>query len=270
MTAGRVDFFIAGVQKAGTTALAAYLARHSQIQMSRAKEVHHFDDEDNVDWSMPDHARLHRQFDWALDGVIRGEATPIYTYWPPALSRLKTYNPRARIIVGLRHPVRRAYSHWKMETARNSERLPFTEAISPPGRERVRASHGSVHRTFSYIERGFYSHQIARLLDLFPRGQVFFYRSDHLWSNPWRVLRSVEGFLTVDPEISREARSEYIVPLDTRSAADLPRWLCMAYGEQFRDDIVATASLTGLALDDWLDPEYQEPMGTTGRCQPAT
>jgi hypothetical protein len=44
----------------------------------------------------------------------------------------------------------------------------------------------------------------------------------------------------------------------------------MAYGEQFRDDIMATASLTGLALDDWLDPEYQEPMGTTGRCQPAT
>ncbi|MCA0448534.1 MAG: sulfotransferase, partial [Proteobacteria bacterium] len=41
---GRVDFFIAGVQKGGTTALDHYLRDHPAIQMASVKEVHAFDD----------------------------------------------------------------------------------------------------------------------------------------------------------------------------------------------------------------------------------
>src|SRR5690348_9347014 len=122
-----VDFFIVGVQKGGTTALAEYLGQHPGIQMSRDKEVHHFDNE-NLDWSRPAHTQLHDQFDWSVRRVIRGEATPIYIYWPSSLARIKNYNKDAKLIVALRHPSFRAFSHWKWEVQGKRESLTFEEA----------------------------------------------------------------------------------------------------------------------------------------------
>jgi hypothetical protein len=40
-----VDFFIAGVQKGGTFSLYRLLERHPEISLSKAKEVHFFDNE---------------------------------------------------------------------------------------------------------------------------------------------------------------------------------------------------------------------------------
>lgn len=142
----RVEFFVAGVQKGGTTALDAMLRQHPEIAMAREKEVHFFDDE-SIDWSAPDYGRLHAAYD-AGERRLRGEATPIYTYWPNALERLRAYNPAAKIIVGLRHPAFRALSHWRMETARGVEAFSFSEAIRT-GRGRVAAAPNGVHREFS-------------------------------------------------------------------------------------------------------------------------
>ena len=39
----KVDFIVCGAQKAGTTALDAYLRAHPEIGMANWKEVHFFD-----------------------------------------------------------------------------------------------------------------------------------------------------------------------------------------------------------------------------------
>jgi hypothetical protein len=178
-----VNFFIAGVQKGGTTALDRYLRQHQKIQMAAVKEIHFFDD-DSVNWKNSDYTRLHQAFKNDAGSCLRGEATPIYTYWPASLDRIKYYNRDAKFIVALRHPSLRAYSHWKMEVGRGSDTLPFCEAIGWKARQRVRTAPHGVHRVFSYVERGFYSTQIERLLGLFPRKQVIFFRTDRLWSDP--------------------------------------------------------------------------------------
>lgn len=74
----RLDFVVGGVQTGGTTALDSLLRDHPGIRMARHKEIHYFDDE-RLDWSASDPARLDAQFDWFEGGVIRGEATPIYS-----------------------------------------------------------------------------------------------------------------------------------------------------------------------------------------------
>lgn len=168
-----VDFFVIGVQKGGTTALDMYLRQVPGIQMASQKEPHHFDDE-SIDWSTNASDNLHRFFHWQPGvSVVRGEATPIYSYWPNALQRLRRYNPSAKLIMCLRHPGFRAYSHWHMETQRGVETMPFATAVSPTGRLRVSADPTGVHRTFSYVERGFYSYQIERALALFPHSNSF-------------------------------------------------------------------------------------------------
>ena len=107
--AERIQFLITGVQKGGTTALDSVLRDHPSIQMARVKEIHHFDD-DTIDWSAPDHGRLHAAYDWAATGAVRGEATPITLYRPNALKRLRSYDPRAKLLIGLRNPAFRAFS----------------------------------------------------------------------------------------------------------------------------------------------------------------
>jgi len=253
----KVSFFIAGVQKGGTTALDGYLRRHTQIQMARIKEVHHFDDETHVDWADPRHDRLHNQFDWDADDVVRGEATPIYTYWPQSISRLQQYNPNAKLLVTLRHPVYRAYSHWKMETKRKQDHLAFEDAFA--ARHRVANAPGGVHRVFSYADRGFYKIQVERVLAHFPRSQVMFMKVDDLWTDPQRVLAGIETFLTVRPEFDSVERT-YTVPVETRSMGAVPRPVFERLASLYHDDIAATANLTGLNLSDWLDNEFVEPM----------
>lgn len=198
MSAGeRVSFLVAGVQKGGTTTLFDYLREHPQLQLAACKEVHFFDDDAGVDWGRPDYGRYHAAFDPA-DGRQRGEATPIYIYWPGSLERIAAYNPGMRIILLFRDPVQRAWSQWRMEHARGFETEPFAFAIRE-GRERVtrdRVTPGW-HRVFSYVERGFYGQQLRRLFALFPRENVLLLRSRDLKRDPDVTLRRICRFLDV-------------------------------------------------------------------------
>lgn len=252
----KVDFFVAGTQKAGTTALDVYLRRHPAIQMAASKEPHHFDNE-AIDWLHTDHAGLHAMFDFGAQGFIRGEATPIYTFWPPALSRLKGYNPAARLIVLFRDPIERAYSHWRMEVTRHAETLNFSDAIRA-GRTRLdpQAPLSSAWRTFSYVERGLYKHQVRRLLDLFPREQLLFLCSADLASDPSGTLARVTQFLgvppfgTIDP-VTEHVGSRTLDPLADNDIAHLR--------ELFRQDLEEFSGLSGLDVSGWLTVQHGMP-----------
>jgi hypothetical protein len=192
-TEGRVAFLIAGVQKGGTTALFDYLGEEPGLSLSRVKEVHFFDDEGR-DWAQPDYGAYHAGFP-AFDGRLRGEATPIYLYWRRSLERIAAYNPAMKLIVVLRDPVERAWSHWKMEFARGAETKPFAWCIRE-GRQRLfDAEPWGFHREFSYVERGFYGEQLAHAFGLFAREQVLVLRSDDLRADPGKALAAVRALL---------------------------------------------------------------------------
>jgi hypothetical protein len=203
-----VNFLIAGVQKGGTTALFDYLADAPDIALSRTKEVHFFDDEAQ-DWTCPDYAAYHANFDDPA-GRPCGEATPIYAYWPNSLERIRAYNPAMRLILVLRDPVERAWSHWRMEFARGAETKPFAWCIRQ-GRQRLFDSEPcGHHREFSYVERGFYGEQVERLFALFPPDQVLALRSDELRRDPAPALGAVRGFLRLGEGAPPRPRSVHV------------------------------------------------------------
>lgn len=189
----RVNFIIAGTQKGGTTALHAYLRDEPGVSMSATKELHFFDDE-TQDWARPDYGAYHAAFEPA-DGRLRGEATPIYLYWPNSLERMAAYNPALKIILMLRDPVQRAWSHWKMEYARGAEREPFAWCIREGRRRLLDVEPWGFHREFSYVERGFYGEQLERLYGLFPREQVLILRDTDLLDSPATAMAQVREFL---------------------------------------------------------------------------
>jgi hypothetical protein len=205
-----ISFLIAGVQKGGTTALYDYLADYPDIALSRVKEVHFFDDE-RIDWGRPDYRAYHAQFPDA-DGRPCGEATPIYIYWRSALERICAYNPAMRLIVSLRDPVERAWSHWRMEYARGAEREPFGWCIRQ-GRQRLFAGEPwGWHREFSYVERGFYGEQLEHLFGLVPREQVLVIRAEDLRAEPAQTLAKARSFLGLAEAPAPAPREAHVGP----------------------------------------------------------
>lgn len=210
----RVGFLIAGVQKAGTTALFDYLAEVPGLELPAVKEAHFFDDEERVDWEAPDYAPYHGLF--GDPGRLWGEATPIYLYWPNALERIRAYNPAMRLILLFRDPVERAWSHWKMEYARGKETEPFSWCIRDGRARMAEASpYPGFHRVFSYVERGFYGRQLAHLFALFPREQILLLASDALKRDPTGTIRSVCAFLGIP------GPADEIAPRISRPGADI-------------------------------------------------
>ena len=208
--ASRIDFVVIGVQKAGTTALFEYLSEDPGLSLADVKEVHFFDDE-TLDWAAPDYGVYHAHFDWSRP-QIRGEATPIYAYWPNTLERIDAYSPDIKLILMLRDPVARAWSHWRMETARGVEQAPFAWCIRQ-GRQRLfETAPWGHHREFSYVERGFYGAQLDRLYDIFPRDRVLILRAEDLSRDPDATLRQVSAFLGVQAREPVAHRTAHVGP----------------------------------------------------------
>jgi hypothetical protein len=194
----KVDFIICGTQKGGTSALDVYLRRHPDICMAEKKEVHFFDNEDAFRDSTPDYTQYHSVFKPGSSSQILGEATPIYMYWGDAPRRIWEYNPNVKLIVLLRNPIERAYSHWNMKRELGAEDLSFWEAIQREP-ERCREALPYQHRVFSYVDRGFYLEQLRRLWSFFPKEQVLVLKSDELKCQPARALKRVCEFLNIEP-----------------------------------------------------------------------
>ncbi|WP_312163907.1 sulfotransferase domain-containing protein [Phenylobacterium sp.] len=238
-----MNFIIAGVQKAGTTALFDYLSDIPAYALSATKEVHFFDDE-SVDWAAPDYEPYHAQFDWTGE-AIRGEATPIYLYWPRCLERIAAYNSDVRLIVMLRDPVERAWSHWRMETSRGAEMQPFSWCIRQGRRRLFDAEPWGAHREFSYVERGFYGEQIERLYGLFPREQVLLLQADDLRRDPNTALGRVSDFLGAPAPAPVEHRNVHVgQDVGGALAGEDVSYLREIYAE----DMARLARLTGVSF----------------------
>lgn len=248
----KVGFVVGGVQKAGTTALFRYLEGLPSLSLAPVKECHFFDEEKEIDWSAPDYARYEAMLA-PPDGRPRGEATPIYLYWPNALERIARYNRAMKLIFLFRDPVARAWSHWRMQYARGWETEPFAWCIRE-GRARVDSPEApGFNRIFSYVERGFYGAQLARALSLFPRKQMLLLRSDTLDAKPDETLARICRFVgAARPSAPVTPRRELV-----SAAIDYGQEITQADKVYLRglyaQDLLRFAELSGLPVADWIE-----------------
>ena len=101
--------------------------------------------------------------------------------------------PDVKLIVALRDPVARAFSHHWDRTKNGVETLSFADAIDREedrlSGERARlieypASTSHAYEHFSYLARGRYAEQLEAWFELFPREQVLVLRSEDLYRDP--------------------------------------------------------------------------------------
>ncbi len=118
----KVGIFIVGAPKAGTTSLHYYLNEHPEILMSSVKEPDFFSDKEIVDQGLyygttriNTSQKYHNLFQEKKDAKIFGESSVSYLFYPEVPKRIKEYNTDAKIIIMLRNPVDRAFSHYLMD-----------------------------------------------------------------------------------------------------------------------------------------------------------
>ncbi len=250
------DFIIIGAQRCGTTSLYDYLTQHPRIVPALRKEIHYFDNhfDRGPAWYRAFFYRAALRRLWA--SCLTGEATPYYLFHPHAAARLAADVPAARLIVMLRNPIDRAYSHYLHEQRLGLETLPFAAAVAQET-ERVQTSaaalrspgaYDAAHHHFTYLQRGLYAAQLQTWQQHFARSQMSIIISESFFAQPARALVETLTFLGVADTTWQPphfARRNYHGPYQ-----DIPRPL--------RRQLEAYFAAPNQALADWLgyDPGW--------------
>ncbi|QZY30224.1 sulfotransferase family protein [Nocardioides coralli] len=251
-------FVIAGAQKCGTTSLSEALRKHREIHISRPKELHFFD------------RRYRRGLEWYESQFTPrphhrqvGEATPAYMYDPVARERLGATLPEARILVILRNPVDRAYSHYWHKRRLGDETLEtFEEAIEAEPERRAR-DQVKKRIGFAYVDRGHYASQVEALFANHGRERVHVLLLDDVSRDQVGTMRAVLEFLGVDPQPAEHLefpRSNKYRVVDESGAQAAAAYTPMSpetrarLTEHYTESNERLAELIGRDLSSWLKP----------------
>lgn len=209
------DFLVIGAQRAGTSSLYKYLGRHPCVAPSLRKEVQYLSARHGrgVDWYRIHFPLAARRRLW--EGVLGRpllsfEATPDYLFHPLTPRRAADLLPEARLIVLLRDPVDRAYSHYRHNVRLGFEDLSFEAALAAePHRlagemERLMADPTYPAKSllrYSYFARGRYAEQLERWYEAYPPERLHVISSEDFYRRTPEVFREVLAFLEL-PEWS--------------------------------------------------------------------
>lgn len=191
-------FVIPGVQRAGTTSLSFYLNQNPDVFIPARKEVHYFDFATSwgIDWYL-------NEFCGKPEARHRGDVTPSYLGSPEAMHLMARTLPRAKIVIVLREPSARAYSHYWMNRWRGIEPLGFEEALDA---ETARLKKRPKIRQYAYFDNGMYAEHLKCVYALYPPSQVHVTFFEDLRRDPAHVVDGIYGFLGVPPRALGKAQ----------------------------------------------------------------
>jgi hypothetical protein len=218
------DFIIIGAQKCGTSSIYFNLRKHKWISPALTKEVHFFDHNYNKGpgWYRKHFPTRHyRKISKTLFNrdIITGEASPDYINYYHVPQRIYNLIPGIKLLVILRNPVDRAYSHYQHYYRQGLEELSFEEALECEERrlegelEKIKADENYYsfnYHHYSYKARGMYFEQLRKWISIFPREQFFISSSEEYYRDPGSVYQKMLDFLEV-PEWSPKEFGKYNV-----------------------------------------------------------
>lgn len=138
----------------------------------------------------------------------RLDASVSYLYSRVAAKHIHNFNNDSRILIILRDPVERAFSHYKMNVQLGYARRPFLDEVMIDFR-RSDKGWGNSHL---YVELGLYFEQVKRYLDVFGEDRVLIINYSSLRHKPNETIQSVLAFLgqyeVVVPELTKYNQSK--------------------------------------------------------------
>jgi sulfotransferase family protein len=191
----KLTFVCVGAQKAGTSSLDNILRKHPYIYLPRVKETKFFQGIADSEYYKGEDWYWKTYFPRKNEGKILGEVDPEYLYFEEVPKRLYKHNNDLKIIIILRNPVKRAFSHYLMSLNRGYENHSFVDAISL---EQNRIKHSEFNKNhFSYVSRGFYFNQINRYIELFGKDNIIVLDFDSFLNNQAECINKIINFISI-------------------------------------------------------------------------
>ena len=210
------DFFVIGVQKAGTSTLHDWLQAQPGVCLPEIKETHFFSDDASYNEGVEAYRRW---FKCSSDSLV-GEVDPEYLFFPQALPRIAEQTSSARFIVILRNPYDRAFSHYLMTQRRGYEPLDFAMALLAE-EDRLASDEEGAFAHHSYLARSDYGDQLSRFREYFPEAQCLYINFDEMVAETTRdeVFAKVCRFIGLD-----SSRIDESVLCSRSNEAGVPRF----------------------------------------------
>ncbi len=228
------DFIVVGANKGGTTSIYHYLKQHPEVYLSPVKEPHYFSKDIDINLFKREFAQnklqdidrylsgdmqqeYHAAFIRDREQYIRlfkhvttqkavGELSTSYLYSSVAAEEIKKEIPGCKIIICLRNPIERAYSHYRMNLwTGNSNEFNFYKALVDDFNHDPKVW-GNAHL---YTEIGMYYQQVKRYLDVFGKEQVKIIFTEDMKKNAQQVIRELYAFIGVDPAFIPDTSKQY-------------------------------------------------------------
>ena len=163
----KIDFFIAGFQKAATTKVKEMINGNSNVSMHELEEMTYFIDEEFESEAFD---FIPQYFDEVSSLKKLGAKSASMAISESSLIRLKNHNSSCKIILVLRNPVKRAYSaFWYCRRMGWEDEGEFSVAIDRP---RNSYPKGMIRRSCDYLGQSYYAKHIKVVLKYFPSEQV--------------------------------------------------------------------------------------------------
>lgn len=198
-------FIIFGAARCGTTSLYNYLTAHPQVMPATVKEISFFDAhfDKGLAWYQSHFPLfLHKYYKGAL---VTGEATPSYIHHPAVPARIQTTLPHVKLILLLRNPINRAYSHYTQAVKLGKESLSFEIAVELQQMEiacfekaHLFGDEKHLKRLYhpnAYLAKSIYVDNLKYWFATFPRQQILVLSSEAFYQNPDEVLDKTLNFL---------------------------------------------------------------------------
>ena len=169
-----------GAMRCGTTWIADQLREHPNIHIpADFIEIHYFDNyyDQGMDW-------YRANFSEATPDQICGEFTPSYMRTKGVRQRIERDFPEVKLIISIRDPVARAYSHHNFLRIRTDIAESFHEAIQD--------------NRFDILKAGLYGEQLNNWFRSFAPEQIHVILFEDILNHPEQVTTDLYRFLQVD------------------------------------------------------------------------
>jgi hypothetical protein len=222
------NFFVIGAAKSGTTSLFHCLSFHPQIFLPKLKEPNYFGDHyhynnskyfgpkpNALSYSINDKSKYFNLFDNTNKHKAVGDVSPFYLYSKTSAVNIYNHNPNAKIIIILRNPVDRAFSHYLH--LRRAQREPFNSFYKAVKAETHRIKDGWFW-DYHYLSMGIYRPQLARYFNIFPAENIRLFSFSYLTKNLPSFLKDIFRFLDVNHNFTPPIGKKYNVSLSPKNA----------------------------------------------------
>jgi hypothetical protein len=201
---------VIGAKRCGTTSLYQHLSEHPCISRSPRDNIGFFNENYHlgINWykSLFPTVFYKKKMESKNKHCLFFDVTSTYMEEELTAKNVYEVNPNQKIIVILRNPVDRAYSHYHVNVKEKSEKRSFEDAVFEEMNriksERIIQNKNKNLRVFTpnnihYLKKGFYALQLKSWFKIFPREQILVLSTEEFQEDQNLIYKKIFDFLNI-------------------------------------------------------------------------